>query len=80
MCKGIFDFWDWMMVVVICGCINDVLLYIDDSFNMIFVEICVKCCWFKQCVGFCMVIIDYLQLMILGKCVEFCQQEVLEFF
>ena len=70
---------DWTRLARRMSEISEAPLYIDDSPNMMMMEIRAKARRLKQKHDLKLIVIDYLQLMTSGKKVESRQQEVSEF-
>ncbi len=70
---------DWTRLARRMSEISEAPLYIDDSPNLMMMEIRAKARRLKQKAGLSLIVIDYLQLMTSGKKVESRQQEVSEF-
>ena len=70
---------DWTRPARRMSEISEAPLYIDDSPNMMMMEIRAKARRLKQKHDLKLIVIDYLQLMTSGKKVESRQQEVSEF-
>jgi replicative DNA helicase len=70
---------DWTRLARRMSEISEAPLYIDDSPNLMMMEIRAKARRLKQKADLKLVVIDYLQLMTSGKKVESRQQEVSEF-
>lgn len=70
---------DWTRLARRMSEISEAPLYIDDSPNLMMMEIRAKARRLKQKADLKLIVIDYLQLMTSGKKVESRQQEVSEF-
>ncbi|HET6735634.1 replicative DNA helicase [Mycobacterium sp.] len=70
---------DWTRLARRMSEISEAPLYIDDSPNLMMMEIRAKARRLKQKANLSLIVIDYLQLMTSGKKVESRQQEVSEF-
>ncbi len=70
---------DWTRLARRMSEISEAPLYIDDSPNLMMMEIRAKARRLKQKADLSLIVIDYLQLMTSGKKVESRQQEVSEF-
>ncbi len=70
---------DWTRLARRMSEISEAPLFIDDSPNMMMMEIRAKARRLKQKHDLNLIVIDYLQLMTSGKKVESRQQEVSEF-
>jgi replicative DNA helicase len=70
---------DWTRLARRMSEISEAPLYIDDSPNLMMMEIRAKARRLKQKADLSLIVIDYLQLMTSGKRVESRQQEVSEF-
>ncbi|BBY44887.1 replicative DNA helicase [Mycolicibacterium celeriflavum] len=70
---------DWTRLARRMSEISEAPLYIDDSPNLMMMEIRAKARRLKQKADLRLIVIDYLQLMTSGKKVESRQQEVSEF-
>jgi replicative DNA helicase len=70
---------DWTRLARRMSEISEAPLYIDDSPNLMMMEIRAKARRLKQKADLQLIVIDYLQLMTSGKKVESRQQEVSEF-
>lgn len=67
---------DWQNVSATTSRISEAPLYVDDSANITIAEIRSKCRRLKQQENLGLVVVDYLQLMTIGRQVESRQQEV----